>query len=468
MMAFGLPVVLVLASTQLSAGGGPPSPPQAPSFDTTGLSTYVGSFVGRGRLPSVAVTVVGRDGSLYQAGFGRMADSGGPVTAAVTFPAGALAGAVTALAILQLTDSGRIALDERVALYLPDLAFRSAERAGRMTVRHLMMHTSGLSAMSAFNRRVRLERRLDHIDLSHEPGTRQQISPINDMILEAVLEAVTGQRYADWVAEHVFAPLGMRSTTAHGTAAVVVVVAAVVADAPRGHRYVFGLPVPTGNSGALRGPAATTMLVSSAEDIGRFLSLFLNGGRLGDREILSADGVAVMLETPSLARSEGRAGFHAVLGALPDEGYGVVVLANRSGGPLMSAPDALMEGILARLSGRESAPYMPWERLLHVGLLIVVGVTGLLALHWRRRWRTLGGPRAMAHTAPVISRFVLDLTLGAAMPIIFLLGVVQMPIQAVLSAHPDWGLATILFPTLLVPTAVWRSLVRSEEWRIRG
>jgi CubicO group peptidase (beta-lactamase class C family) len=465
MMAPALFVVLVLASTQSSDGGGSPGPPQAPGFDTTGLSAYVGSFVGRGRLPSVAVTVVGRDGSRYQMGFGRIIDSGEPVTAAAKFPVGALAGAVTTLAILQLADSGRIALDERVALYLPDLAFRSAERARRMTVRHLMMHTSGLSAMSAFNRRVRLERRLDHIDLPHEPGTRQQISPINDMILEAVLEAVTGQRYADWVAEHVFAPLGMRSTTAHGTA---VVVAAVVADAPRGHRYVFGLPVPTGNSGALRGPAATTMLVSSAEDIGRFLSLFLNGGRLGDREILSADGVAVMLETPSLARSEGRAGFHAVLGALPDEGYGVVVLANRSGGPLMSAPDALMEGILARLSGRESAPYMPWERLLHVGLLIVVGVTGLLALHWRRRWRALGGPRAMAHTAPVISRFVLDLTLGAAMPIIFLLGVVQMPIQAVLSAHPDWGLATILFPTLLVPTAVWRSLVRSEEWRIHG
>jgi len=398
-----------------------------------------------------------------------MADSGEPVTAAARFPAGALAGAVTTLAILQLADSGRIALDERVTLYLPDLAFRSAERARRLTVRHIMMHTSGLSAMSAFNRRVRLERRLDHIDLSHEAGTRQQISPVNDMILEAVIESVTGQGYADWVAEHVFAPLGMRSTTAHGMAVVVAAeVAAVVADAPRGYRYVFGLPVPTRNSGALRGPAATTMLVSSAEDIGRFLSLFLNGGRLGDREILSADGVAVMLETPSLARSEGRAGFHAVLAVLPDEGYGVVVLANRSGGPLMSAPDALMEGILARLSGRESAPYMPWERLLHVGLLIVVGVTGLLALHWRRRWRALGGPRAMAHTAPIISRFVLDLTLAAAMPLIFLLGVVQMPIQAVLSAHPDWGLATILFPTLLVPTAVWRSLVHSEEWRIHG
>jgi CubicO group peptidase (beta-lactamase class C family) len=434
MMTFGLSVVLVLTSTQLFAGG-PPSPPQAPSFDTTGLSTYVGSFVGRGRLPSVAVSVVGRDGSLYQAGFGRMADSGEPVTAAATFPAGALAGAVTALAILQLTDSGRIALDEPVTLYLPDLAFRSAERARRLTVRHIMMHTSGLSAMSAYNRRVRLERRLDHIDLSHEPGTRQQISPVNDMILEAVIESVTGQRYPDWIAEHVFAPLGMRSTAAHGT---------------------------------LRGPAATTMLVSSAEDIGRFLSLFLNGGRLGDREILSADGVAVMLETPSLARSEGRAGFHAVLAVLPDEGYGVVVLADRSGGPLMSAPDALMEGIVARLSGGEAAPYMPWERLLHVGLLIVVGVTALLALYWRRRWQSLGGPRAMAHTAPIIFRFVLDLTLAAAMPLIFLLGVVQMPIQAVLSAHPDWGLATILFPTLLVPTAVWRSLVRSEEWRIHG
>ena len=80
----------------------------------------------------------------------------------------------------------------------------------------------------------------------------------------------------------------------------------------------------------------------------------------------------------------------------------------------------------------------------------------------------MGGPRATAHTVPILSRFVVDLTLAAALPLIFLLGVAQMPIQTVFSAYPDWGLATILLPVLLVPTAVWRTLVRSEEWRAQG
>ena len=127
-----------------------------------------------------------------------------------------------------------------------------------------------------------------------------------------------------------------------------------------------------------------------------------------------------------------------------------------------------MEGILARISGGESDPFMPWERLLHVGLLILVSAQTLIALHWLRRWRTLGGPRATAHTVPIIARFVLDLTLAAALPLVFLLGVAEMPIQAVFAAYPDWGLATILLPMLLVPTAVWRNLVRSEEWRAHG
>ena len=60
------------------------------------------------------------------------------------------------------------------------------------------------------------------------------------------------------------------------------------------------------------------------------------------------------------------------------------------------------------------------------------------------------------------------LTLAAALPLVFLLGVAEMPIQAVFAAYPDWGLATILLSMLLVPTAVWRNLVRSEEWRAHG
>ena len=477
MIGFGLTVGLALASTQLSASGGAPVPIQAPDFDATSLSTYISSFVGPGRLPGVAVAVVGRDGPLYQAGFGRMEDSREPVTAAALFRTGPFAHAITALAILQLTDSGRISLDAPVQRYLPELAFRNRERTRRLTVHHLVTHTSGLTAMSAFNRRVRLERRLDHIDVSQEPGTHRQASPINGMILEAVIESVTGRKYDDWVSEHLFGPLGMRSSTVRREVA-------REGYVPRGHQYFFGWLVPIRDRSAADGSASSAGVVSSAEDIGRFLSLFLNGGRLVDRQFLSADGVAVMMEpptvepgrvsdnhlvqsarAPSLERSGGESGFHAALAVLPGGGYGVVVLANRAGGPLLSAPDALMEGILARISGGESAPYLPWERLLHVGLLVLLSAQGWITLRWRRRWRALGGPRATAHTVPIISRFVLDFTVAAALPLVFLLGVAEMPIQAVLAAYPDWGLTTILLPVLLVPTAVWRNLVRSEKWR---
>ena len=329
MIGFRQSVGLVLASTQLSGGGGVGEPIQAPDFDTTGLSTYITSFVGTGRLPGVAVAVVGRDGPLYQAGFGRMEDSGEPLTAAVRFPTGPFAHAVTALAILRLTDSGRIALDEPVQRYLPDLTFRNRERTRRLTIRHLVTHTSGLTAMSAFNRRVRLERRLDHIDLSHEPGTHRQASPINGMILEAVIESVTGRKYDDWVSEHVFGPLGMQSSTAHGEGA-------PEGYVPRGHRYFFGWLVPIRDPSAAGGSETTTRVVSSAEDIGRFLSLFLNGGRLEDRQLLSADGVDVMMEPPAVAPgrvSDNRLARSARASSLDGSGGGGIGVSCRPGGP---------------------------------------------------------------------------------------------------------------------------------------
>ena len=469
-------LVFLLSSAPLY-GDGLPDPIQAPDLDTANLSSYVRSFVGPRRLPGVAVSIVGKDGPLYQAGFGKMGESGESVTEAVRFQAGPFVEAITGFAILQLADSGRIDLDEPVHHYLPGLAFRNRERTRRLTLRHLITHTSGLTAMSAFNRRVRLEKRLDHIDFSHEPGTYHQESPINYMILETVLESVTGRTYEDWVSEHVFRPLGMRSSTAHPEEA-------LEDHVPRGNRYFFGWAVPIHNPISRLGTASTTRVMSSAEDIGLFLSLFLNGELLGNLELLSPDRIAVMMEplevesqtvkdnrfaksalVPLLKRSEGRSGFHVVLTVLPEEGYGVVVLANRSGGPFLGTPDALMKGILAKLSGTEPHRYRPWERFLHAGLLVFLSAQWLIALHWRRRWMKLGRPRATAHTAPIISRLVLDLTLAAALPLIFLLHVIEMPIQAVLFYQPDWGLATILLPVFLVPTSVWRTLVHSEEWR---
>ena len=476
---FWMVLVFLLSSAQLY-GDGLPSPIQIPDLDTANLSSYVKSFVGPGRLPGVAVAIVGKGGPLYQEGFGRMGGSGEPVTEAVQFRAGPFTEAVTGFAILQLADSGRLGLDEAVHRYLPDLAFRNRERTRRLTLRHLITHTSGLTAMSAFNRRVRLEQRFDHINFSHEPGTHRQESPINYMILEAVLESVTGRTYEDWVSEHVFLPLGMRSSTAHREGA-------PEDHLPRGNRYFFGWTVPISNPSFRQGTASKTRVMSSAEDIGLFLSLFLNGELLGDFEPLSPNRVAVMTESslvepqtvkdnrfaksvlvPLLKRSEAQSGFHVVLTVLPEEGYGAVVLANRAGGPFLGTSDALMKGILAQLSGIEPHRYIPWERFLHTGLLIFLSVQWLIALHWRRRWMKLGRPRATAHTVPIVSRLVLDLTLAATLPLIFLLGVTEMPIQAVLLAHPDWGLATILFPVLLVPTSVWRTLVHSEEWRVHS
>ena len=258
----------------------------------------------------------------------------------------------------------------------------------------------------------------------------------------------------------------------------------------RGHRYLFGWPVATEVHAYTDIMVPAAYLASSAPDLGRFLSLLLNDGLRGDARLLSAEGVEELL--PSAAeqasadkqdgrdhgwkpagREKGRAwyregvspGFHALLAVLPGEDLGIVVLASRTGGPGPAAATALLDGVLDLILGRPGGSYLPWERILHVALLILVGAWMVQPIRWHRRWKAVGSPTATAHTRPIVGRLVLDLAVAGAFPLVVILGIAKMSIQGLLGLYPDLGVALIVFPLTAIPTAVWRTLVRSEAWR---
>jgi CubicO group peptidase (beta-lactamase class C family) len=132
----------------------------------------------------------------------------------------------TAMGILQLVDQDRIALEDPVAAYLPFFEIETDREDGRpITLRMLLNHTSGLKdtmpAMMGWvhfdneNRdQTELLRRVlpDYAKLRDTPGQSRAYSNLGYIVLGAVIESVTGQRYEHYIENEVLAPMGIRQT----------------------------------------------------------------------------------------------------------------------------------------------------------------------------------------------------------------------------------------------------------------
>lgn len=131
------------------------------------------------------------------------------------FRLGSITKPITALALLMLQAAGRVDVSQPVCAYLPECPAAWA----RITLHHLLSHTSGIPDFTRFadftstssqptTPADTLVRFADH-PLDFAPGTAWGYSNSNYIVLGVVIEQVTGQPYASYVQEAIFAPLGM-------------------------------------------------------------------------------------------------------------------------------------------------------------------------------------------------------------------------------------------------------------------
>ena len=97
------------------------------------------------RIPGLALGIVQGDEIVHLRGFGEADSSGRAVTPQTPFIIGSLSKSVTALAVMQLVEAGKVELDAPVQRYLPWFRVADEEASAEITVRHLLNHTSGLS-----------------------------------------------------------------------------------------------------------------------------------------------------------------------------------------------------------------------------------------------------------------------------------------------------------------------------------
>lgn len=173
------------------------------------------------RGPGCAVAII-RDGQVvFKKGYG-LADLEWrlPITSSTRLNICSIGKQFTAFAIAYLEAQGRLSLDDDIRKYLPKLP----DFQERITVRHLIHHTSGLREIadlvalaggtpdSSFSREdaLRLIRR--QTELNFRPGEQYLYCNTGYILLAEIVENVTGQPYQAWMRERVFKPLGMENT----------------------------------------------------------------------------------------------------------------------------------------------------------------------------------------------------------------------------------------------------------------
>jgi CubicO group peptidase (beta-lactamase class C family) len=283
-------------------------------------------FVDAGKAAGI-VTLVARHGHvalLSAAGYQDL-EKRTPMRTDTMFRIMSMTKPMTATAVMMLVDEGRLAVIDPVRKYLPEfrgqkLKVKCPDAAGgadclanpsrEITIADVLAHTSGIQERRKGPRTLAESvAATAGLPLEFEPGTAWRYRTAGTNAAGRIVEVVSGEPYERFMAERLFAPLGMRHTTFFPSDAEAGRIAAVY-TAEDGALKRVPMDVPKA-SGTFAEPGAGAF--STAGDLARFYQMVLNGGVLNGKRILSAAAVQLMtsVQTGSLD-----AGF------APGQGYG--------------------------------------------------------------------------------------------------------------------------------------------------
>ena len=173
-----------------------------------------------GTVPAAAAAVAQHGRMASAAAFGRRGPEADAPEVQIDsiFLLASLTKPIVCSGVILLVQDGQLALDQPVAEIVPEFGGQGKER---VMVRHLLTHTSGLpdqleSNIALRERHAPLSDFVDavcRLSLLFEPGTRVSYQSMGILMLQTIVERITGQRLRDWLRRSLFEPLGMADTT---------------------------------------------------------------------------------------------------------------------------------------------------------------------------------------------------------------------------------------------------------------
>lgn len=178
--------------------------------------------VNSGHVAGAAIAVLRHGRLVFSRGYGcSNLELREPVSARTVFRIGSLTKQFTAAGVLLLAEQGKLKIDDRLSLYLPDFP-----RANEVTLRDLLNHTSGIhnftegpviekiSTTGATVQQLIADIASQSPLYDFDPGTGWWYSNSNYTLLGAVIEKVSGKSWATFMKTEIFDKLGMADTAA--------------------------------------------------------------------------------------------------------------------------------------------------------------------------------------------------------------------------------------------------------------
>ena len=299
-----------------------------------------------GDAPGASVLVLRDGAALVRRSYG-MADREAQATATpqTNYRLASVSKQFTAASILLLAEDGRLHLDDKVRDWLPTLP----QVADPITIRHLLTHTSGLidyeDVMEAPDKSPAGTRQVHDADVLKllesqdrtyfAPGTGYRYSNSGYALLSIIVERASNQRYADFLRERIFRPLGMDRTVAYESGI------SEVSNRAYGYSFENGAWVRTDQSttSAVLGDGG---IYSSIDDLARWDAALYDERLLKSTSLQQAFSPATATDDPevrygfgwritgeTLWHSGETIGFRNVIVRYPQRHVTVVVLSNR-------------------------------------------------------------------------------------------------------------------------------------------
>lgn len=261
-------------------------PARGEGYDFRPLRSLIENAVRDSVFPGAGIAVVYRDRLVFHEAFGRMTyDSWSrPVGRDTIYDLASLTKAVaTTSIVMQLAERDSLSIEAPVSRYLPGFAANGKEK---VTIRHLLRHTSGLRAHAFYAKTCRTpDEVIDAIcadSLLCPPDTATIYSDLGFITLGKIIETVTGRSLASNFRERFSLPLGLNSTMFNPPHSL----AGRIAPVEKDYSWLLATPRPLvhdQNAALLGGAAGHAGLFSTTGDLVRFARMIMNGGMLDNR-----------------------------------------------------------------------------------------------------------------------------------------------------------------------------------------
>lgn len=353
---------LVVLSLIVSAGSTKTAWAQQAPFQ--GFDEYVNKAMKDWDVPGMAIAVVKDDKIVYAKGYGlREVGKTAPVDENTIFAIGSSSKAFTAASIAMLVDEGKLKWDDPVTKYLPGFQLFDPYVTRQMTVRDMLAHRIGLERgdqlwyATAYSREEIL-RRVRFLEPSSSLRSRFGYQNIMFLAAGEIVPSVTKKSWDDFVAERIFAPLGMKNS---GTS---IKTLSNSNDVSTPHVKIEGKLEPVAWR-LIDNIAPAGSINSSVVDMAQWVRLHLGKGKFDGKQIVSEAAVKEMQTPQTIIRIEANYpiiypdahflnyglgwflsdfrgkklvehggaidGMRAFVAMVPEENVGVVILTNVSG-----------------------------------------------------------------------------------------------------------------------------------------